>query len=794
MNRDMSAAEATLEVDLTHHPATSFATVSSQRVSQHARLRSAAEQVRIAAERMHTTWESSIYEIDNLLSSFGTQMAASEDSCSTELLSYKHSLNQIHTDVTTVAVEVNNTEESVAVYGQNCREKNSELMQLETSTHAKETKCVTERTVEKKTLEVLRVDLKEMQQIAKSHVTLSASVSSGYGGGSTSYGGTTGSSSYGGASGSSSYGGAGGSRSYGGASGSASYGGGGGASSYGGAGGSSSYGGTGGSSSVGGRISASSSYGSHSAVTSYGGTSGSGSYGGATSGSIGGAGSYSSDFGSAPYGGADSYQRGASSSYDSGVPTGGAQNGAWNTGPSSHYSLLETEADTQMADDSDQPSQDRVANVQSMVQQTKSVAAKVATCMGSAGHSDVVPVDISLIGLREEVNQTIKSGESPPTGPVHSQLPESCAQDQIRPMCYPITCTALGWVCGEQSRCTGPAPRCHPLSCVDGSWQCGAVTDPAYAVCEGKPFGDVCTFSQGSGYCKSDISGQGSKCVVPEVPTACREVVIELEHSFTVSYVSLTRLIEEYEVVTHSTVCEETVRQEFTKLSAILQEEASAACSHVQEEIADLQKFKYQYQSTLQTQTQLEKSIEILVKQCGSLSETEWDLENVKTTIKALGNCPGLSDVGFQIPTWTGQWVTWKQERWETDASNDAAMLAACQAKFGGAGNSVRAAEVSEIDSRTVLNMPALNSAAVPLLGACPLCQGDDNGGLSQEGRGRYCWDPGAALGRDSRRADCAGGMRSALCVYDQGGAPQQMQSPYAPQPFPQPSGHWASR
>lgn len=296
------------------------------------------------------------------------------------------------------------------------------------------------------------------------------------------------------------------------------------------------------------------------------------------------------------------------------------------------------------------------------------------------------------------------------------------------------------------------------------------------------------------GYCKSDLYGQGSKCSIPEVPTACKEVVIELEHSFTVSYISLTRLIEEYEVVTHTTVCEETVRQEYTKLSSTLQQEADVACSHVQKEISNLQKFKMQYQSSVQTQTQLEKSIEVLVNQCGSLSETESDLENVKTTIKALGNCPGLGEVGFQIPTWTGDWVQWKQDRWQTDAANDAAMLAACQAKFGG-GNGVRPAEVSEIDAQTIQNMPAKNAAPVPVVGACPLCRGDENGGLSQEGHGRICWDVGAVLSRDARRGDCAGGLRSALCVYDHGVLPMpQPPRPYMPRPFPQPSGRWASR
>merc|ERR550537_465808 len=100
------------------------------------------------------------------------------------------------------------------------------------------------------------------------------------------------------------------------------------------------------------------------------------------------------------------------------------------------------------------------------------------------------------------------------------------------------------------------------------------------------------------------------------------------------------------------------------------------------------------------------------------------DLENVKVTIKALGDCPGLGAVGFKIPTWVGEWIHFSQERWESDSFNDAAMLTACQSRFGSRFSGVRVAEVSEIDSRTVMNMPTRNSDDVPVLGACPLCDG----------------------------------------------------------------------
>merc|ERR1719235_2014083 len=78
-------------------------------------------------------------------------------------------------------------------------------------------------------------------------------------------------------------------------------------------------------------------------------------------------------------------------------------------------------------------------------------------------------------------------------------------------------------------------------------------------------------------------------------------------------------------------------------------------------------------------------------------------------------------------------------------------MLKTCKEAFYKYGNSVRPAEVSELDESSIQGMPSTNTASSPLLGACPMCEGDD----SDYGHGRICWDQGETIGPDSKRGDC---------------------------------------
>merc|ERR1719198_216055 len=204
------------------------------------------------------------------------------------------------------------------------------------------------------------------------------------------------------------------------------------------------------------------------------------------------------------------------------------------------------------------------------------------------------------------------------------------------------------------------------------------------------------------------------------LPTECQEVIIELEHTFTVSYVSLTRLIEEYEVTVHSTVCEDTEEVEYNKEVTVVQTEATKVCKRVQVYITNLHQYQLQLQQTTTTKVTIEKNLQVLTTQCGSLTETSNYFEQVTGTITALGNCPGLGDLSFKLPTYVGSWVYIKQQDGMSDADIDSLMLKTCKEAFYKFGGSVRPAEVSELDESSIQGAPPTNTANAPLLGACP--------------------------------------------------------------------------
>lgn len=463
-----------------------------------------------------------------------------------------------------------------------------------------------------------------------------------------------------------------------------------------------------------------------------------------------------------------------------------------------------------------------LADVRGMVKKTKETASKLQTCLAKS-RLEKDKGNASDVSLSEK--QSIEEVSHPPPrcdGIAPKCFPVVCTHAGFacgeadkcplaQPRCHPISCVDGHWKCGlvtdpafeschgrhAGDSCKFTAPnqpgqkmgKCvmlgapHHMALLDEDLEKDAEEDSAGGNeddddnkddeedIEEEEKDDMESGDAGKGvevFLQEDQETSPLvsvlKCMPPESPTECQEVVVELEHQFTESYVSLTRMIEEYEVVTHSTVCEETVEEEYTEESTAIQTEANEVCGEVQTTMSKLEHFKFEYQSTVKTEHKLETSIKLLVKQCGSLSSTEEYLTTVTTTLNALGDCPGLGEVQFQLPTWTGDWARFKQKRNKSNKWNDKRMLRKCVKKFG---EHARVAEVSEIDGQSIEGMPKKNTAPYTVLGACPDCKGQRMRGITKSGFGRICWDSGSTLSRKGRRRDCGGGPRSILCVLE---------------------------
>lgn len=277
----------------------------------------------------------------------------------------------------------------------------------------------------------------------------------------------------------------------------------------------------------------------------------------------------------------------------------------------------------------------------------------------------------------------------------------------------------------------------------------------------------VCGPGYGGGTLTADTThcfeagGDGSKCTVYKKA---------LEATYVKAYVALVRNIADYEALLNNADCSRTVyntclnqnRGNYEKL-----EQITGKMGHLQQILLNL---KTRFAAAQRAETKLQNQVEHLTKRCHSMDETVSCLGKIRDAIHILGLCPGLGRPEFKIPVWTGTWVTAEIPCSSmTDAKVDEVLNGLC-AKQVQEGRPARAAECSEIEEKTIENMPTTNTARVPLLALCPNCEGDDDavsGIHTVAGHQRKCWDPEVDLCQTTARRSCATGLKAVLCVYD---------------------------
>lgn len=244
----------------------------------------------------------------------------------------------------------------------------------------------------------------------------------------------------------------------------------------------------------------------------------------------------------------------------------------------------------------------------------------------------------------------------------------------------------------------------------------------------------------------------------------CKEEKEKLEKTFVKAYIELSRLKAEYEAIVKSTACEDSVISAYEDRAPPLQEAAEKLAKLSSEMAAQLKELKPRLEEAIEADKKLRKQVAQLNQECQDLPETISDLEKVREAIRALSLCPGLYRPDFKMPKWVGKWGDFSQDGTkQSDKQQDAAMNWACNNAFKGS----RAAEVSEIQERTILAMPINNTAEVPLLGTCPNCAGDDDKDLV-DSHARQCWFRGQPLNDQGVTGNCRKGKKAILCVEDQ--------------------------
>jgi len=250
-----------------------------------------------------------------------------------------------------------------------------------------------------------------------------------------------------------------------------------------------------------------------------------------------------------------------------------------------------------------------------------------------------------------------------------------------------------------------------------------------------------------------------------------------LEITYVKAYVELTRLVIAYEAKIEGTdcekevaiICEERKRPVYLKVNKL-----TVSLTELTEKVIQV---KGRITIGHEAEQKLTQHIRALKKECSGLSATTSALDKVRDVISVMGACPGLRRPEFHIPEWTGEWVVGDLDtRLFTDEEMDNKMDLLC--KQNGAtwqGNPIRAAEVSEIQLQTVEGAPVTNTAAVPLIGKCPNCEGrqddleDEDAPRHPSGHARICWDSEKPLDPHHSRKDCSSGKKAVMCVVDKG-------------------------
>jgi len=246
-----------------------------------------------------------------------------------------------------------------------------------------------------------------------------------------------------------------------------------------------------------------------------------------------------------------------------------------------------------------------------------------------------------------------------------------------------------------------------------------------------------------------------------------------LQVTYIKAYVEITRLIAEYEVLVTSHACEDWVEQTEGSLEKEYKNKIEKYTVTVTSQAQKLETYKSRIHHAYSVEANLRAHIVALTARCNTMGATVSSLDKVRDAIAVIGLCPGIGKLTFTLPEWVGTFITGTFDSFTmTDAQIDDAMNLECQALKQSPTDNIRAAETSEILLRSVKGMPTTNMAALPLMGPCPNCAGDDDepgGPQHASGHARICWDVGQTLSGITRRTDCSSGRKALLCVREVG-------------------------
>jgi len=258
---------------------------------------------------------------------------------------------------------------------------------------------------------------------------------------------------------------------------------------------------------------------------------------------------------------------------------------------------------------------------------------------------------------------------------------------------------------------------------------------------------------QGAGLLEvSPISPSNLICVVN--PTPCQEENNKLQKRYEQAYKLIVRQTDRQQALVEDTSCQDATLSKYKIRLAPLEEKQTQLSDKMTKMVEQMNALEPELEGLKKAQKELKHHVVSIEKECKASKVVEKVLEKTEKVIKKMDECVSVGPDSFQLPQWVGKWITVDLDDSLSVKVADAKMHDACVANFG---PTARPAEVSEIDTGSVQNMPKKNTAGVPLLPTCPRCGSK---------KSRVCWDAKRRLVRSTRRDNCDAGTRAVMCVY----------------------------
>jgi hypothetical protein len=255
--------------------------------------------------------------------------------------------------------------------------------------------------------------------------------------------------------------------------------------------------------------------------------------------------------------------------------------------------------------------------------------------------------------------------------------------------------------------------------------------------------------------------------VVTFAPEQCEEERNALEEQWRKSFLVIEDLVEETGASCHDTTCEDAVEEERATEMPPLNQERSDRIDAVRRSQIQLMSEKEKLQDLESALSKLDQVARDTEDTCQNEELGSEYLESVRSLVRSMKNCPGLSGALFEIPKYRKTIDLGVSLLADSDEATDAKLQLACKnAADAGDEDSIRAAKQSELDQRVIADLPETNQGTLAILGLCPTCAGDPHAAAAT-GHKRRCFRPGAAINGTSVSTDCLPTNALALCVVD---------------------------